>query len=351
MKSIFGKFIPQPFVKTVATIVTGAMVAQLALAMAGEQAALKASVGEQVSTQWRVSGVRHLIGLPEVKPNAVGNLWITKKGIRFESESGEAFVESGRILRVSTGEEQLVKGGVFGRFLRNGVPAGGGLGLALAGIVHAFTVIPPAVGLAASAVMQGSEDIVTVEFLDPRDGYHGAVFTMPRHATEEIPQEVLAARSTGTVDSRVESCNGMSAQPTSLTLLPIETEGSEVPAEYRVLVYERLLERLRTAQSRWQVHRAGTGERRNACGGLTLTMTMKDFRKGNASERALLGPVGLFVGTTGLSYRMVLRDSGGASILEEQSRAVVRGDRESLDLSQAIAKTIQKKVGKLPAQS
>lgn len=351
MKSIFGKVIPRPFVKTVATIVTGAMLSQLALALAGEQAALNVSGAEQVSTQWRVSGVRHLIGLLEVKPSAVGNLWITKKGIRFESESGEAFVEAGRILRVSTGDERLLKGGAFGRFLRSGVPAGGGLGLALAGIGHAFTVIPPAVGLAASAVMQGSEDIVTVEFLDPRDGYHGAVFTMPRHATEEIPQEVLAARSTGTLDSRGGSCNGVSAQPTSLTVLPIEADGPEVPAEYRALVYERLLERLRTMQSLWQVRRAGTADSRDACGGLTLTITMKDFRKGNACERALLGPVGLFVGTTGLSYRMVLRGSGGASILEEQSRAVIRGDRESFDLSQAIAKMIQKKVGKRPAQS
>ena len=80
-------------------------------------------------------------------------------------------------------------------------------------------------------------------------------------------------------------------------------------------------------------------------------MTMKDFRKGNAGERALLGPAGLFVGTTGLSYRIVVRDSGGSSIFEEQNRAVIRGDRESLDLSQAIAKTIQKRVGKLPTQS
>ena len=256
MNCISGKLDSRPFVKTtVASIVSGAMVAQLALAMADPQAATRGDAGEHVSTQWSVRGARHLIGLPEVKPSAVGQLWVTKEGVRFESESGEAFVESARILKVSIGDERLLKGGALGRFLRSGIPAGGGLGLTFAGIGHVFTLIPPTVGLAASLVTQGSADIVTVEFLDRDDGYHGAVFTMPRHAAEELPSDILSAKGPARVDSREESCGGISAHPTSLTVLPIEAEGSEVPAEYRVLVYERLLEGLGTTRDQWRVHR------------------------------------------------------------------------------------------------
>jgi hypothetical protein len=128
-------------------------------------------------------------------------------------------------------------------------------------------------------------------------------------------------------------------------------EAADVPAEYRVLVYERLFESLRAAQTEWPIYRAGSPSHHPDCAGWTVKVTAEDFRKGNAVERALSGPAGLFVGITKLNYRVVVSDSKGLAILDEQRRASSRGDSESLDLSKSIAKAISQKIRKLQAQS
>ena len=224
--------------------------------------------------------------------------------------------------------------------------------MGLAGISQAFSLIPSAVGLAASVVSQGSTDILTIEFLDPPDGYHGAVFTMPRHAAAGLGKNLLLANAAANADPAQDNCPSVSSHPTSISVLPLLVGGdSDLPAEYRALVYERLFDRMRAAQSQLQVYRSGHSNGHAGCDEWKLTITVGAFRKGDAVKRALIGPVGLFVGITSLSYRVAVSDSRGATLLDEQMRAVVRGDVESLDLSGKIAKAIESKVRTLQAKA
>jgi len=302
-----------------------------------------------VPSPWSLSGVHHLIGLPGVKQRAVGTLWASPQGIRFESGGAAVSLEAASILQVSVGDERALKGGAFGRFIRTGIPATGGLAIGFSGVNQLFSVIPAAVGLAASLATQASEDIVTIEFLS-RDGYHGAVFTMPRHAAEGIEEHIHSNAPPAKNDSRQGDCPAAGGQPTALSLLPVKNDGTALPAEYRVLIYEHLFNRLSRTQPTLPVYRAGNLND-HACGGWQLALTAESSRKGDAVKRAFAGPFGLFVATTRLNYRVLVTDSRGASILDERTKAVMRGDSESLDLSKTIAQALNRQIGKLLAKA
>ncbi len=87
------------------------------------------------------------------------------------------------------------------------------------------------------------------------------------------------------------------------------------------------------------------------CDQWKLAMTIEAFRKGNAAERALIGPLGQFVGTTNLRCRVVLSNGRGDSLLDEEVKAVIRGDRESLDLGVEVSKLVTRKIRRVVAQS
>lgn len=286
--------------------------------------------------QWSRTGVRHLIGLPGVKHNTVGKLWVASNGIAFESGGSTARLESSRIVSVSLGDERILKGGTLARWIRAGIPAAGGLGIALSGASQAFSGIPFAFGFAASAISQGSADLVTVEFLDAQGGYHAAVFTLPRHAADGV--ERVAPPTNPPADPACPPAGG----PPALSVAPVASEVDELPAEYRALLYERLFDRLQRSQPQRQFTRSA------ACNAWKLTITVESFHKGDAVKRALLGPVGMLVAATRLTYRVTVTDGQGASQFDEQGSAAARGDRESLDVTAAIAKSVGRKLKSLP---
>ncbi len=187
-----------------------------------------------------------------------------------------------------------------------------------------------------------------MSYFDRRDGYHGAVFMMPWHAAKEIKDEM---KEQPTAHPAKSACAATTTYPRLMTLLPVASEGLEVPSEYRALTYEHVFSALQRKASGWQVRRLGDANHVAGCGEWKLALTVETFRKGNAAERALMGPLGQFVGTTSLSCRVVLSNAHGESLLDEKVKAVIRGDRESLDLGDEISKLISRKIRKVVAQS
>jgi hypothetical protein len=51
--------------------------------------------------------------------------------------------------------------------------------------------------------------------------------------------------------------------------------------------------------------------------------------------------------TTRLDYRLLVTGSGGDSLLDKQKRAVKRGDSESLDLSESVARSVEREIARL----
>jgi len=73
-------------------------------------------------------------------------------------------------------------------------------------------------------------------------------------------------------------------------------------------------------------------------------MTVDAFHKGDAVTRALIGPVGLFVGATKVQYYVSVTDGHGAAVMDEEMKATVRGESESLSLGDRVAKAVGRKL-------
>ncbi len=315
--------------------------------MTGFLAVAMAFLTMTASQAAEIDAVRHIGGLPGVKPRAVGELKVTEKGIEFEEAGTTTFIDRARIVKVSTDSERSLKGGVLGLFVRSGIPLAGGLAIGLSGLSQSFGAVPLGFGILAAALMQGHSDVLTVEYFDAHDGYHGAVFMLPWHTAEKITERPVQAGSY----SGNETCSARTTYPHVLTMLRVSSDGAEVPDEYRVLTYEHVFSALQRKASGWQVRRLGHSSDGASCDEWKLSLTVKAFRPGNAAERALTGPFGQFLGTTSLSCRVVLSNQHGDLLLDEKVKAVIRGDRESLDLGSEISKVISRKIRKVLAES
>jgi hypothetical protein len=114
----------------------------------------------------------------------------------------------------------------------------------------------------------------------------------------------------------------------------------QVPAVYRALVYERLLERLRQVQGVDHVYRDGESTERLGCPEYTMQLSISGFKEGNQVKRAVLGPAGFFVSTTQMRFEATVTDGSGRVSMQEQTKATVRGETESTNVSEDVAKEL-----------
>jgi hypothetical protein len=113
---------------------------------------------------------------------------------------------------------------------------------------------------------------------------------------------------------------------------------TNLPAAYRVLVYEHVIERLRKVPGT-EVYRDGDEN----CSQYTMQLSMTAFKPGSQVERASMGPVGLFVGTTRMTVNLEVTDAKGTTVLRDPIDATQRGESESVNVIDTIAKQVVKK--------
>lgn len=83
-----------------------------------------------------------------------------------------------------------------------------------------------------------------------------------------------------------------------------------------------------------------TGQR--VCPQYTIHISIATFKKGSQVKRAILGPVGMFVGTTQMTFDTTLNDASGAVDLHKQVKGTTRGEAESTNVADGVAKSIAK---------
>ncbi|WP_213806637.1 hypothetical protein [Granulicella sp. dw_53] len=308
------------------TIALSVFTACLAASTPGDaQAPESTATAEVQSLDKGLADVIYLAGLPDAKPRIKGVLILTPNALSFTSEGVHALIPLKRIFAVSIGDERVERGGTTGQIARKIIPYGGGAAL--------------------GAASQHSVDLLTIEYRDPHDGYHGTVFVLPTKQALALQQRMLAQiQPPATVTPQV--CPAGAAAPNSVLLAPIVVEGVDLPAEYRVLLYEHLLTALRQSRPADTFFRDGDVSAGPGCAALTLHLSTDDFKKGNQAVRASTGPLGLFLGTTSLSFRLKLDAPDGKLILEAKLKKSKRGDSDSLNLAQSIAKDISKRIDK-----
>ena len=291
----------------------------------------------------------HIAGLPEVRTNLKGSLTLTLEALVFTTKDTSEPLPRARIVNVFIGDQRTLRGGTKGMVVRQAIP--------LAFIAAGAIVGPLAVaggGAAVGALTNKKVDLLTVEFIDAQDGYHGVVFQLPSQQAARI-RDQLVGTVTAPMERQAPVCTDASAQPRSVLLAPVAISGVGLPAEYWVLLYEQLVKQLKAKRLDATFLRAGDLAAGAGCTALTLRITVDDFKKDNRAARTSAGPLGFFLGTTSLSFNVNLQDSRGATIFAKQIKKSKRGDSDSLGIANSIAKDVAKQLDqalqKLPLQA
>jgi hypothetical protein len=223
--------------------------------------------------------------------------------------------------------------GTTGRLVRMAIPNGG--------------------GLAAAAVMHHKINELTVEFHDPRDAYHAAVFYVPgsdaARVLETYSQITVKHADTGgplapvSAETPTVACRSSPGTPRSVLVAAPDWNQADVPAAYRAFVYEHIVDRLQRTDKIGHVYRAGELDNQPTCPRYIVRISIMSFKPGNQVMRATMGPIGFFAGTTHMAFNVTITDASGKLNVTEQVKATVRGESESKNVADGVAKSLAKR--------
>jgi hypothetical protein len=270
---------------------------------------------------WQSTSATHVYGFPDMKPNKAGTLVLSADALTFTGKAGSTSIPRSSVTAVSAGNQRMELWGTKGRILRMAIPDGG--------------------GLAAATFLHHRVDILTVEFRDARGGKHGAVFFLPAseadRALERFGETPEAAR-----ESSDRTCGDKPVALKSVLVSTPNWDGTAVPAAYRALVYEHVVDRLRKTKDVGHVYRDGEEKGQDGCPQYTVHISIEGFKPGSSVQRAYLGPVGMFVGTTQMTFDTTLTDASGKLEVQDEVKATMRGESESTDVADKVAKGVAK---------
>ena len=278
-----------------------------------------------------------VVGLPGLGPDMQGSLTLTPSRLHFQGNSQAFAIDHRNITSISIGNEQVETGGAAGKFARMVIPYGGGQAL--------------------GALTHKQMALLTVEFLDRKGEYHGAVFALSPTQLEQTKAQLWVRQQLPRVvpdtprETSSGSCAISNAEPNSVRLDPIQVDpDSTLPEEDRVLIYERLIHRLQAEKSIAEVYRAGDKSSGARCAELTITVRAGEFAKGNQAVRASVGPLGHFVGTTKLHYHLSVTARGGVPVIDKEMKKSEGSDTDSLNITKSISKAVVKELKKSEKQ-
>src|SRR5579859_7499129 len=288
-----------------------------------------ALVGTAPIAEWNAPRVEHAYGLPETKVHDKGALSINSGGLTFAGKSGSYSISRSSLLAVSTGSERVELWGMKGRILRMAIPNGG--------------------GLAAAGVMHHKINMLSIEFRDPRDGYHAAVFYLPAEEAERVMTSFADLPPAQSEDSELTlatpsaTCNHDSPGPQNILVTMPAWNHTNVPAAYRALLYEHTVNRLQHLDGIGHVYREGEVFAQKSCPDYVIHMSVTAFQPGSQVKRAMMGPVGFFVGTTQMTFNIEIKDATGRLNVTDELKTTVRGESESKNVADSVAKSISKR--------
>jgi hypothetical protein len=284
---------------------------------------LQPNPGDSAPEVWHSDSVVYVAGLKDLKQSTSGSLKVAADNLIFSTNDVHAQIPLRQITSVSIGDERVATGGTSAKVARK-VP------------VFGF-------GAAVGAVTSKTVDVLTIEYQEVHSGYHGAVFEVPKSQAEIVQKLIMPFTRSPTEDTSAHSCN-QAAKPTTLLIAAIDENGLKLPAEYRVLLYEQLVEELRKSYSGGTVLRMG--DQAAACPAKTLHVSVCAFKKGNERLRSSTGPVGLFVGGTSVAFSIRLTDNAGTVVFEKSLKSSKHGDSDSLGVARGVGQSISKRLVK-----
>jgi len=298
--------------------------ALLALSVASFHSQAQAAQSSQLeiadATETATYPVTQIAGLSGATANLKGDLSLSQNELRFTSAGFHVEIPVSHIEAISIGDERVETGGGAGLILRLAAPPLG-------------------------AVTQKSIDLLTIEYRDETGGYHGTVLAASEQAAERLEGQ-LSSRITPADEALTPPCRNDAANPMAVVLEPIAVSDRQLPAEYRALLYERLVAKIRKDAPSISLVRAGDHSSGPGCAGMTLKLTVTSFKKGNRAVRSSTGPIGFLTANTSLSVHIDLKDNSEHTLLSTGAGSSNRIDRESLDTTSMIASKVSKRVAR-----
>jgi hypothetical protein len=144
----------------------------LLLAVTAEPSFSRPSAAAQNLSSHSISGVRSVIGLEKIKPGSKGTITSVRAGLEFSSGKTNGEIPTSSIQDIFTGEESRQDvGGMKGTLVEAAIPYGGGR------VVSLFS---------------HRVDVLTVEYVDSKGGFHGAIFVLPAGRAAMFRDELVA---------------------------------------------------------------------------------------------------------------------------------------------------------------
>jgi hypothetical protein len=272
------------------------------------------------ATETATYPVTQIAGLSGATANLKGDLSLSQNELRFTSAGFQVEIPVSHIEAISIGDERVETGGGAGLILRLAAPPLG-------------------------AVTQKSIALLTIEYRDETGGYHGTVLAASEQVAERLKGQ-LSSRITPADEALTPPCRNEAANPMTVVLEPIAVSDRQLPAEYRALLYERLVAKIRKDAPAISLVRSGDRSSGPGCAEMTLKLTVTGFKKGNRAVRSSTGPIGFLTANTSLSVHIDLKDNSEHTLLSTGAGSSNRIDRESLDTTSMVASKVSKRVAK-----
>jgi hypothetical protein len=249
-----------------------------------------------------------ILGLEGISKNATGELSIEDDAFVFQTGKGPAAqIPIASVQNVSFSQEDKQVGGTPMAMGRAAVPFGGGR----------------VIGLLAHK----KYDFLTLEYLDSNGGYHGAICQLNKGQRQVLANELeikgvhvsglradIVERSsveTKTLPALAEA-NDSAVPQWSVEVKQVDAADLNIEPEFKVAIYENLLEELVKSKQFSAVLRSGDRRAKDVASLLILKITVESYTPGSETKRA----VTTVTGATKLKVRTQLCTREGQVVFE-----------------------------------
>ncbi len=288
------------------------------------------------SKETRLKHVVHVVGLRDVKPGANGDLTFDKSMMLFSAGADSVAIPRLSILAFSISHDNVALiSGTKGKLAE----------MAPYGVGQTITAIRP------------SADTLTLLYRDSSSAIHGCILILPKGAGDAVvtaladarilPTEYPKSGQFGLTDTAPQATPTTSTEierskpSVEVDLLTESVDG--VPSAFPIAEDEELISQLPDSGLFEKVWRQGD-TRRNS-GTFVLQINIDELKTGSARSRGLVP----FTGATVIKTNVMLVDSSGRTVFQQNIEGSKRMRGESLDATASLAQKIRKELRKAPA--
>lgn len=294
------------------------------------------------------SPARHIVGMPNIRLNAEGLLKLQPNEIEFDYVHGTAEIPISSIDNIFTGAETTEHLGMAGEVAEG-----------------ASMAAPYDSGAILTLLLREKVDVLTIAFRDPNGGLCAAIFALPKGRAAQMRADLIsrgahagnsdlsapgaaagdpppnAAGNAPPARAKTKTPPAASSQP-AIQVELLDANDIRIPPEFRLAIYEDLVDRLNRSRMFSQVYRSGDRRADKQPYLLTLRLTLEKFKQGNQTERRLTGVLGV----TKIKVDAQVSPRNSQPVVDGFVEGKVRAFGENLNATRDVAKRLTKLLSK-----